>query len=155
MTPQLPVCRHRPCDADRHHVQLGLSVGIVKTCVLIENVFAVFQLDEILYELRAHSAGLNCGIWDYSASFISKLGQWAATCRSVSRDAPVSEPRRAGQWAATRRSVSRDAPVSEPRRAGQWAATCRSVSRDAPVSEPRRAGQWAATLMGQSYVGQS
>jgi malate synthase len=43
--------------------------------VLIENVLASFEMEEILYELKDHSAGLNCGIWDYSASFINKFGK--------------------------------------------------------------------------------
>ncbi|OWF46599.1 uncharacterized protein LOC110455515 [Mizuhopecten yessoensis] len=54
--------------------QLGLPHGCVKACVLIENVLASFEMEEILYELQDHSAGLNCGIWDYSASFINKFG---------------------------------------------------------------------------------
>jgi len=54
--------------------ELGLPVGTVKACVLIENVFASFEMEEILWELRDHSAGLNCGIWDYAASFINKFG---------------------------------------------------------------------------------
>lgn len=54
--------------------QLGIPTGTVKACVLIENVFASFEMEEILWELRDHSAGLNCGIWDYSASFINKFG---------------------------------------------------------------------------------
>lgn len=54
--------------------KLGLPHGCVKACVLIENVLASFEMDEILFELRDHSAGLNCGIWDYSASFINKFG---------------------------------------------------------------------------------
>lgn len=43
--------------------------------MLIENVLATFEMEEILYELRDHSAGLNCGIWDYSASFVNKFGE--------------------------------------------------------------------------------
>lgn len=43
--------------------------------MLIENVLATFEMEEILYELREHSAGLNCGIWDYSASFVNKFGE--------------------------------------------------------------------------------
>ncbi|KAK3100555.1 hypothetical protein FSP39_021704 [Pinctada imbricata] len=54
--------------------KLGLPHGCVKACVLIENVLATFEMEEILYELRDHSLGLNCGIWDYSASFINKFG---------------------------------------------------------------------------------
>uniref|UniRef100_A0A8C6MH32 malate synthase n=3 Tax=Nothobranchius TaxID=28779 RepID=A0A8C6MH32_NOTFU len=54
--------------------KLGLPLGSIKATVLIENVFAAFEMEEILYELREHSAGLNCGIWDYSASFVNKFG---------------------------------------------------------------------------------
>ena len=57
-----------------HILQLGIPSGSIKACVLIENVLAAFQMEEILYELREHSAGLNCGLWDYSASFINKFG---------------------------------------------------------------------------------
>ncbi|XP_078066636.1 malate synthase-like [Mustelus asterias] len=54
--------------------KLGLPIGSIKATVLIENIVATFEMEEILYELRDHSAGLNCGIWDYSASFVNKLG---------------------------------------------------------------------------------
>jgi len=54
--------------------ELGIPQGSIKACVLIENVFASFEMEEILWELRHHSIGLNCGIWDYSASFINKFG---------------------------------------------------------------------------------
>ncbi|KAK1804520.1 hypothetical protein P4O66_020527, partial [Electrophorus voltai] len=54
--------------------RLGLPVGSTKATVLIECVLASFEMEEILYELREHSAGLNCGIWDYSASFVNKFG---------------------------------------------------------------------------------
>ncbi|XP_037531349.1 malate synthase, partial [Nematolebias whitei] len=43
--------------------KLGLPLGSIKATVLIENVLAAFEMEEILYELREHSAGLNCGIW--------------------------------------------------------------------------------------------
>ncbi|KAI9541471.1 hypothetical protein NQZ68_029840 [Dissostichus eleginoides] len=55
-------------------LKLGLPLGSIKATVLIENVLAAFEMEEILYELRENSAGLNCGIWDYSASFINKFG---------------------------------------------------------------------------------
>jgi malate synthase A len=58
--------------------QLALPVGAVRSCVLIENILAAFQLDGILWALRDHSAGLNCGLWDYSASIISSFGHRAA-----------------------------------------------------------------------------
>ncbi|MDO9019627.1 MAG: malate synthase A [Deltaproteobacteria bacterium] len=51
---------------------LGVPRGSVKATVLIETLPAAFQMDEILYELREHSAGLNCGRWDYIFSFIKK-----------------------------------------------------------------------------------
>lgn len=51
---------------------LGLPRGTIKATVLIETLPAAFQMDEILYELREHSAGLNCGRWDYIFSFIKR-----------------------------------------------------------------------------------
>jgi malate synthase len=53
--------------------RLGLPIGTIKATVLIETLPAAFQMDEILYALRRHSAGLNCGRWDYIFSFIKKL----------------------------------------------------------------------------------
>lgn len=50
--------------------RLGLPLGTIKATVLIETLPAAFEMDEILYELRQHSAGLNCGRWDYIFSFI-------------------------------------------------------------------------------------
>ena len=52
---------------------LGIPNGTIKATVLIETILATFEMDEILYELRDHSAGLNCGRWDYIFSFIKKL----------------------------------------------------------------------------------
>jgi len=51
---------------------LGIPQGTIKATVLIETILAAFEMDEILYELREHSAGLNCGRWDYIFSFIKK-----------------------------------------------------------------------------------
>jgi malate synthase len=51
---------------------LGIPQGTIKATVLIETLPAAFEMDEILYELREHSAGLNCGRWDYIFSFIKK-----------------------------------------------------------------------------------
>lgn len=53
--------------------ELGLPTGTIKATVLIENILASFEMDEILYELREHSAGLNCGRWDYIFSVIRKF----------------------------------------------------------------------------------
>ncbi len=52
---------------------LGVPRGSIRATVLIETILATFEMDEILYELREHSAGLNCGRWDYIFSFIKKL----------------------------------------------------------------------------------
>lgn len=52
---------------------LGVPQGTVRATVLIETITAAFQMDEILYELRDHSSGLNCGRWDYIFSFIKKF----------------------------------------------------------------------------------
>jgi malate synthase len=53
--------------------RLGLPQGTIKATVLIETVLAAFEMDEILYELRDHSAGLNAGRWDYIFSVIKKF----------------------------------------------------------------------------------
>src|SRR5689334_11538113 len=45
--------------------RLGLPKGAIRATVLIETILAAFEMDELLYELRGHSAGLNCGRWDY------------------------------------------------------------------------------------------
>lgn len=55
--------------------ELSIPQGTIKACVLIENILAAFEMDEILYALKDHSLGLNCGIWDYCASIIAKLGK--------------------------------------------------------------------------------
>ena len=54
--------------------QLGVPRGTIKATVLIETILAAFEMDEILYELREHSLGLNAGRWDYIFSVIKKLG---------------------------------------------------------------------------------
>ncbi len=52
---------------------LGVPQKTIKATVLIETILATFEMDEILWELRDHSAGLNCGRWDYIFSFIKKF----------------------------------------------------------------------------------
>ncbi|MFN0167897.1 MAG: malate synthase A [Bryobacteraceae bacterium] len=51
----------------------GVPRGSIRATVLIETILGAFEMDEILYELRDHSAGLNCGRWDYIFSFIKKF----------------------------------------------------------------------------------
>ncbi|KAI9193312.1 malate synthase [Polychytrium aggregatum] len=51
----------------------GVPRGTIRATVLIETIMAAFEMDEIIFELREHSSGLNCGRWDYIFSFIKKL----------------------------------------------------------------------------------
>ena len=53
--------------------ELGLPQGTIKATVLVETILAAFEMDEILYELREHSSGLNAGRWDYIFSCIKKF----------------------------------------------------------------------------------
>ncbi|KAL8895854.1 MAG: hypothetical protein Q9207_007982 [Kuettlingeria erythrocarpa] len=54
---------------------VGMPRGTIRATVLIETIVAAFEMDEIIYELRDHSAGLNCGRWDYIFSVIKKFRQ--------------------------------------------------------------------------------
>jgi malate synthase len=58
------------CLAQR---ELGIAQGTIKATVLVETILAAFEMDEILWELREHSAGLNAGRWDYIFSCIKKF----------------------------------------------------------------------------------
>jgi len=53
--------------------EIGIPKGTIRATVLIETILAALQMHEILYELREHSAGLNCGRWDYILSIIKKF----------------------------------------------------------------------------------
>ncbi|KAJ2081736.1 hypothetical protein H4R24_002133 [Coemansia sp. RSA 988] len=53
--------------------EVGVPRGTIRGTVLIETIVAAFQMDEIIYELRDHSSGLNCGRWDYIFSVIKKF----------------------------------------------------------------------------------
>ncbi|MFS7940156.1 putative malate synthase [Helianthus anomalus] len=55
---------------ERAENMAGIEKGSIRATVLIETLPAVFQMDEILYELRDHSVGLNCGRWDYIFSYV-------------------------------------------------------------------------------------
>jgi malate synthase len=60
--------------------ELGLPRGTIKATVLIETILATFEMEEILYELRDHSAGLNAGRWDYIFSCIKKFRKNPSFC---------------------------------------------------------------------------
>jgi malate synthase len=53
--------------------EIGIPRGSIRATVLIETILAAFEMDEVLYELRDHSAGLNCGRWDYIFSCIKRF----------------------------------------------------------------------------------
>ncbi|MFC7370312.1 malate synthase A [Fictibacillus iocasae] len=72
--------------------ELGIPVGTIKATVLIETVLASFEADEILYELKEHSAGLNCGRWDYIFSFIKKLRKHEQYCLPDRADVTMTVP---------------------------------------------------------------
>ncbi|PWU18691.1 MAG: malate synthase A [Verrucomicrobia bacterium] len=59
----------------RAQEMLEIPQGTIKATVLIEHILAAFQMEEILYELRHHSAGLNCGRWDYLFSYIKTFAR--------------------------------------------------------------------------------
>jgi malate synthase len=59
---------------ERGQALLGIPRGTIRATVLIETILAAFEMDEILYELGVHAAGLNAGRWDYLFSVIKKLG---------------------------------------------------------------------------------
>ncbi|KAM0713421.1 hypothetical protein Q7P37_010383 [Cladosporium fusiforme] len=54
---------------------IGMRRGTIRGTVLIETITAAFEMEEIIYELRNHSSGLNCGRWDYIFSFIKRFRQ--------------------------------------------------------------------------------
>lgn len=67
------ICREAKiwnCVFEKAEKMAGIARGSIRATVLIETLPAVFQMDEILYELRDHSAGLNCGRWDYIFSYV-------------------------------------------------------------------------------------
>jgi malate synthase len=59
---------------DAAEAALGIPAGTIRATVLIETIVAAFEMEEILFELRPHAAGLNAGRWDYIFSVIKKLG---------------------------------------------------------------------------------
>jgi malate synthase len=52
---------------------LGIPRGTIRATVLLETITASFEMEEMLYELKDHSLGLNCGRWDYAFSYIKKF----------------------------------------------------------------------------------
>lgn len=71
---------------------LGIPRGTIKATVLIETILAAFEMDEILYELREHSAGLNAGRWDYIFSCIKKFKVDRAFCLADRKNITMTVP---------------------------------------------------------------
>jgi malate synthase len=71
---------------------LGLPKGTIKATALIETVVAAFEMDEILYELREHSAGLNIGRWDYIFSCIKKFRADSSFCLADRAQVTMTAP---------------------------------------------------------------
>ena len=65
--------------------ELGIPQGTIRATVLIETIPAAFEMDEILYELREHSAGLNCGRWDYIFPASNGFGTSPTSCWPIAR----------------------------------------------------------------------
>jgi hypothetical protein len=85
--------------------------------VLIETILAAFEMDEILYELREHSAALNAGRWDYIFSCIKKLRRGAAGSRAGDDDGAVH--------ARLHGAARQDVPRRGPTRSAAWPRSSR------------------------------
>lgn len=72
--------------------ELGIPRGTVKATVLIETILAAFEMEEILYELREHSSGLNAGRWDYIFSCIKKLRTHQDFCLADRAQVKMTSP---------------------------------------------------------------
>jgi malate synthase len=72
--------------------ELGIPQGTIKATVLIETILAAFEMDEILHELREHSAGLNIGRWDYIFSCIKKFRASADFCLADRAQVTMTAP---------------------------------------------------------------
>src|SRR2546428_13352820 len=72
--------------------ELGVPRGSIRATALIETVVAAFEMDEILYELREHSAGLNIGRWDYIFSCIKKFRANKDFCLADRSRGPMLPP---------------------------------------------------------------
>lgn len=72
--------------------ELGLPQGTIKATVLIETILAAFEMDEILYELREHSSGLNAGRWDYIFSCIKKFKNDSEFCLADRAKVTMTSP---------------------------------------------------------------
>ena len=74
---------------------LGVPVGTIRATVLLESITAAYEMEEILFELKEHSLGLNCGRWDYLFSYIKKFkchgDKFAPDRQWLTMDTPLME----------------------------------------------------------------
>ncbi len=127
--------------------KLGVPAGTFKATVLIETLPAAFEMDEILYELRAHMAGLNCGRWDYIFSYIKRLGK-NARFLTPDRSARPAIAAALSQWAAwprrfrsraTRRPTKPPSPRCAPTRSARRPTAMTAPGSPIPISCRSRA----------------
>ena len=86
--------------------ELGIPRGTVRATVLIETILAAFEMDEILYELRDHAAGLNAGRWDYLFSIIKNFRDAAGVSAARPISAHDDRPVHAGIYRAAGEDLS-------------------------------------------------
>ncbi|MDB5048792.1 MAG: malate synthase [Fibrobacteres bacterium] len=72
--------------------ELRIPRGTIRATALLETILASFEIEEILYELRSHSAGLNCGRWDYIFSAIKKFGRFPEFCLPDRSEVTMTSP---------------------------------------------------------------
>ena len=113
--------------------ELGVPRGTIKATVLIETILAAFEMDEILYELREHSAGLNCGRWDYIFSCIKKFRN---NTRLLPRRPRAGDDDHALHEELRRAAASRPATAATSTRWAAWRRRSRSRTTRPPT--PRR-----------------
>ena len=114
--------------------------GTIRATVLIETILAAFEMEEILYELRDHSAGLNCGRWDYIFSCHQEVPQPPGLRAGRPRAGHDDHPLHA---TPTRCWRSRPATGAAPTRSAAWRP--RSRSRTTPSPTRRRSPRCAPT----------
>ncbi len=113
-------------DVFRHAQEaLGLPVGTIRATVLIETILAAFEMDEILYELREHAAGLNAGRWDYLFSCIKKF---RSNSHLVLPDRAAADDDRCRSCAPTPTCSSRPAIGAAPTRSAGWPRSSRRAA---------------------------
>ena len=115
--------------------KLGLKTGTIKATVLIETLPAAFEMDEILFELKDHIVGLNCGRWDYIFSFIKKLGEE----RQLHPAGPLAG--HDGQGLPQRLFAPADQDLPPPRRLRDGRHGCPDPDQEQPRGQCRRLRQ--------------